>query len=124
MRILGGFWIDFGSCFNHCFLLSTGSKSPKKDAAVAEKKDEKKEEPSFEMLSNPARVMTQQLRHVSMPEEARYKPIKDLNVGGIMMLADLKAEDPEEIVEPVKAGGPKIEEEKEPEPPEPFEYTD
>ena len=99
----------------------TGSKSPKKE----DKKDEKKaEELSFEMLSNPARVMTQQLRHISMPDDARYKPIKELNVGGILLLADLKAEDPEEIVEPVKAGGPKIEEEKEPEPPEPFEYTD
>ena len=99
-----------------------GSKSPKKED---KKENEKKvEDPAFENLQNPARVMTQQLKFISMPSESRYKPIKDLGVGGIMLMSDLKSSDPEEIVEPVKAGGPKIEEEKEPEPPEPFEYTD
>jgi len=31
---------------------------------------------------------------------------------------------PEELVEPVAAMGPKVEEEAEPEPPEPFEYVE
>lgn len=47
-----------------------------------------------------------------------------LSIGGIIILKDTSA-DMEELVEPVAAHGPKIEEEEqEPEPPEPFEYID
>lgn len=47
-----------------------------------------------------------------------------LSIGGIIVLRDT-SEDTEELVEPVAAHGPKIEEEEqEPEPPEPFEYID
>lgn len=47
-----------------------------------------------------------------------------LSIGGIIILKDT-SEDIEELVEPVAAHGPKIEEEEqEPEPPEPFEYID
>lgn len=47
-----------------------------------------------------------------------------LSIGGIIILKDT-SEDTEELVEPVAAHGPKIEEEEqEPEPPEPFEYID
>jgi hypothetical protein len=53
-----------------------------------EKKDEKKEEevkkeePLFEILSNPARVMRPQLQVVSLELPAKYKPMKDLSIGG------------------------------------------
>lgn len=47
-----------------------------------------------------------------------------LHTGGIIIMKDTSEED-EELVEPVSAHGPKIEEEEqEPEPPEPFEYID
>ena len=49
-----------------------------------EKKEEevKKEEPLFEILSNPARVMRPQLQVVSLELPAKYKPMKDLSIGG------------------------------------------
>ncbi|OTF76318.1 hypothetical protein BLA29_012692 [Euroglyphus maynei] len=62
--------------------------------------------------------MPSQLRVIQMADKNRYEPIKDISIG------DLKTSEPEELVEPVQAGGPKIEEEKEPDPPEPFEYIE
>uniref|UniRef100_A0A8C6Q8Q5 26S proteasome non-ATPase regulatory subunit 1 n=1 Tax=Nothobranchius furzeri TaxID=105023 RepID=A0A8C6Q8Q5_NOTFU len=96
-----------------------------------EKKDEEKEkekkkeaEPSFQLLENPARAMPAQLKVLTMPETCRYQPFKPLHTGGIIILKDTSEEE-EELVEPVSAHGPKIEEEEqEPEPPEPFEYID
>ncbi|GFO48120.1 26S proteasome non-ATPase regulatory subunit 1 [Plakobranchus ocellatus] len=86
---------------------------------------EKKEpEPTFEILSNPARTMKAQLKVLSL-EGSRYTPVKDLSHGGIILLKNSKPGESEEIVETVQAGGPKAEEEEEePEPPEPFEYTE
>ena len=60
---------------------------------------------------------------MSIPAGSRYVPIKDTSVGGIIMLRN-RTTDAEEIIELVAAGGPKLEEEAEPEPPEPFEYTE
>ncbi|ELV09580.1 26S proteasome non-ATPase regulatory subunit 1 [Tupaia chinensis] len=90
-----------------------------------EEKEKKKEpEPNFQLLDNPARVMPAQLKVLTMPETCRYQPFKPLSIGGIIILKDT-SEDIEELVEPVAAHGPKIEEEEqEPEPPEPFEYID
>ncbi|GAA6234188.1 26S proteasome non-ATPase regulatory subunit 1 [Lates calcarifer] len=96
-----------------------------------EKKDEEKEkekkkeaEPNFQLLENPARVMPAQLKVLTMPETCRYQPFKPLHTGGIIIMKDTSEEE-EELVEPVSAHGPKIEEEEqEPEPPEPFEYID
>merc|ERR1711868_339440 len=102
-----------------------------------EKKEEKKEdekkadepEPNFELLSNPARVMKAQLKVVSLEEGSKYRPMKDLSIGGVIMLdrAELGADEKEEIVEPIlvnKAGASKEDEEEEPAPPEPFQYTE
>ena len=48
-----------------------------------------------------------------------------LHTGGIIIMKDTSEEEDEELVEPVSAHGPKIEEEEqEPEAPEPFEYID
>merc|ERR1712154_402858 len=98
---------------------------------VDEKKDEKKEdgeekkkeaEPLFEMLANPARVMKAQLKVVTL-EDARYRPMKDLSIGGIVMLNRTdKGDKDEEIVEPMevnKASTGSEEEGDEPAPPEP-----
>uniref|UniRef100_A0A4W3I0X4 26S proteasome non-ATPase regulatory subunit 1 n=1 Tax=Callorhinchus milii TaxID=7868 RepID=A0A4W3I0X4_CALMI len=89
-----------------------------------EKEKKKEPEPNFQLLENPARVMPAQLKVLTMPEGCRYLPFKQLSIGGIIILKDT-SEDTEELVEPVVAHGPKIEEEEEePEPPEPFEYID
>ncbi len=62
---------------------------------------------------------------IHIAEGTRYTPLKELGIGGIIMLKNTKPGEEEEIIEPVVAGGPKREEdEEEPEPPEPFEYTE
>merc|ERR1712117_647813 len=101
---------------------------------VDEKKEDEKDkkdtekaadepEPNFELLSNPARVMKAQLKVISL-EDARYRPMKDLSIGGIVMLNRTdKGDKEEEIVEPMevdKASTGSEEEGDEPAPPEPF----
>uniref|UniRef100_A0A6Q2YY96 26S proteasome non-ATPase regulatory subunit 1 n=1 Tax=Esox lucius TaxID=8010 RepID=A0A6Q2YY96_ESOLU len=96
-----------------------------KDEEKEKEKEKKKEpEPSFQLMENPARVMPAQLKVLTMPETCRYQPFKPLHTGGIIIMKDTSEEE-EELVEPVSAHGPKIEEEEqEPEAPEPFEYVD
>jgi 26S proteasome regulatory subunit N2 len=97
----------------------------KKDEGEKKEEEQKKEaEPSFEMLSNPIRVMKAQLKVLSMPTGSRYIPLKDISVGGIIMMKNARPTETEDIIELVAAGGPKGEEETEPEPPEPFEWND
>jgi 26S proteasome regulatory subunit N2 len=86
--------------------------------------EEKKEEPLFEMLSNPARVMKAQLRVVHM-EDGKYSSVKELGIGGIILLKNLSGEK-EEIVEPmvVNKGEKEEDEGTEPEPPQPFQWTE
>merc|ERR1712079_463594 len=104
----------------------------KDDDKKEDKKDEKEKEkdepePNFEMLSNPARVMKAQLKVISL-EDARYRPMKDLSIGGIVMLNRTDNGDKEEeIVEPMevnKASTGSEEEGDEPAPPEPFEWRE
>jgi 26S proteasome regulatory subunit N2 len=95
---------------------------------AADKKDEKEEkkkepEPNFEILNNPARVMRQQLKVVTLNDNSQYVPLKDVSIGGIVMVRNLKPGE-EELVEAVAAFGPKGDDEKEPEPPEPFEWLE
>jgi 26S proteasome regulatory subunit N2 len=69
--------------------------------------------------------MKAQLKVMSMPTGSRYIPLKDISHGGIIMMKNARPAEQEEIIELVAAGGPKGEEEgAEPEPPEPFEWTD
>lgn len=77
----------------------------KKCCDKSEKKDEKDEkkkeaEPAFEILSNPARAMRQQLKVMNLNEGSPYVPLKDVSIGGIIMVRSLKPDD-EELVEPV-----------------------
>lgn len=105
-------------------------KEKKEEAEKKEKEKEKEEEKkkeaeaTFEMLSNPARVMRPQLKVISLASGSRYIPLKDISVGGIIMLKNARPSEKEDIIELVAAGGPKVEEESEPEPPEPFEWND
>ncbi|XP_014235515.1 26S proteasome non-ATPase regulatory subunit 1 [Trichogramma pretiosum] len=88
-----------------------------------EKDKEKKEvEPLFENLNNPARVLRQQLKAIHLTENSSYRSVKDIQIGGIVMVKHIQSDKEEELVEPVVAFGPKPEEEKESDPPEPFEY--
>merc|ERR1711920_309085 len=97
----------------------------KKEEKEKEKSDEP--EPNFEMLSNPARVMKAQLKVISL-EDGKYRPMKDLSIGGIVMLNRTdKGDKEEEIVEPMevnKASTGSEEEGDEPAPPEPFEWRE
>ncbi|KAK9888418.1 hypothetical protein WA026_000666 [Henosepilachna vigintioctopunctata] len=103
---------------------SEDKKVPEKSDKKDEKDDKKKEpEPNFEILNNPARAMRQQLKVMSLNDGSQYVPLKDVSIGGIIMVRSLKP-DEEELVEPVIAFGPKGEDEKEPEPPEPFEWLE
>merc|ERR1712115_347759 len=104
--------------------------SEKKDEKDEKSEEEKKEpEPLFEMLSNPARVMKAQLKVINM-EDGKYRPMKDISIGGIVLLdrAELGADDEEQIVEPMEvnkgATSSSEEEGEEPAPPEPFQWTE
>lgn len=91
-----------------------------------EKEKEAKKEPElgYEILSNPARILRQQLKVIQLAEGSNYAPVKDLQIGGIVMVKHTSTEKEEELVEPVAAFGPKPDEEKEAEAPEPFEFTE
>ncbi|XP_036324563.1 26S proteasome non-ATPase regulatory subunit 1-like [Rhagoletis pomonella] len=89
-----------------------------------EKKDKKEPEPNFEILQNPARVVRQQLKVISVAEAQAFIPLKDVTIGGIIVLQHTGKSAEQELVEPVAAYGPKNDEAKEPEPPEPFEYIE
>ncbi|XP_067617166.1 26S proteasome non-ATPase regulatory subunit 1 [Eurosta solidaginis] len=89
-----------------------------------DKKDKKEPEPNFEILQNPARVVRQQLKIISVAEAQAYIPLKDVTIGGIIVLQHTGKITEQELVEPVAAYGPKNDDAKEPEPPEPFEYIE
>jgi 26S proteasome regulatory subunit N2 len=93
-------------------------------AAPATPKERKEPEPAFEMLSNPARVLRQQLKVISVADGVPYQPVKDITIGGIIMMK-YTSENEQVLVEPVIACGPKTNDDaKEPEAPEPFEYVE
>merc|ERR1712076_251552 len=106
--------------------VDTEKKEDKKEKMEVEEK-KKEAEPLFEMLANPARVMKAQLKVVTL-EDDRYRPMKDLSIGGIVMLNRTDNGDhEEEIVEPMevnKATTGSEEEGDEPAPPEPFEWKE
>ncbi|XP_012276882.1 26S proteasome non-ATPase regulatory subunit 1 [Orussus abietinus] len=95
-----------------------------KDDSEKSEKEKKEPEPTFEILQNPARVLRQQLKVIQLVEGSQYVPVKDVGIGGIIMVKHIQTDSEEELVEPVAAFGPKPDEEKEADPPEPFEYTE
>ncbi|KAI9360703.1 armadillo-type protein [Pilaira anomala] len=76
------------------------------DMQEDEKKEErknvqkKKKEENFEILENMARVVPAQLRHIAFKEDSRYVPVKQENVGGIIMLVDRKPDEEEDLIQP------------------------
>lgn len=93
-------------------------------AATTTPKERKEPEPTFEMLSNPPRVLRQQLKVITVVEGTPYQPVKDVSIGGIIMM-QYTSQNEQILVEPVAAYGPKsTDDAKEPEAPEPFEYVE
>ncbi|KAL2506453.1 26S proteasome non-ATPase regulatory subunit 1A [Abeliophyllum distichum] len=104
--------------------------------STAEKKAEP--EPSFEILTNPARVVPAQEKFIKLLEESRYVPVKSAP-SGFVLLKDLRPNEPEILTltdGPSSAasnpGGSATGQEssastmavdEEPAPPQPFEYT-
>lgn len=87
-------------------------------------KERKEPEPTFEILNNPARVVRQQLKVISLVEGTPYQAIKDVTIGGIVMMK-YGSTNEQQLVEPVAAYGPKsTDDAKEPDAPEPFEFID
>lgn len=104
---------------------STTTADESKEKEQAPKAERKEPEPNFEILQNPARVMRQQLKVISIVDGQSYVPLKDVSIGGIIVTQrSAKASDAEELVEPIAACGPKGDDAKEPEAPEPFEYIE
>lgn len=101
------------------------SESTKDAKAEEDKKEEVKKEvePNFEMLSNPARVMKPQLKVMTLAKGCRYIGMKEVGVGGVVVVKNLKPGEDEVIVEVLPAGGVATKE-VEPSPPEPFEYDE
>ncbi|KAF7837149.1 26S proteasome non-ATPase regulatory subunit 1-like protein A-like [Senna tora] len=79
-----------------------------------EKKSEP--EPSFEILTNPARVVPAQEKFIKFLQDSRYVPVK-LAPSGFVLLRDLRPTEPEQG----SASAMAVDEE--PQPPQPFEYT-
>lgn len=105
---------------------SKDEKEVKTDEAAATPavKERKEPEPTFEVLTNPPRVLRQQLKVISIAEGASYQPIKDVMIGGIIMMQHTSQSE-QVLVEPVAAYGPKSSDDaKEPDAPEPFEFVE
>lgn len=69
--------------------------------AKDEEKEKKEPEPNFEILQNPARVLRQQLKVIQLVESSHYVPVKDIQIGGIVMVKHIQTDTEEELVEPV-----------------------
>eukprot|EP00056_Hartaetosiga_gracilis_P005344 m.83845 g.83845 ORF g.83845 m.83845 type:complete len:957 (-) comp12136_c0_seq1:91-2961(-) len=92
----------------------------KKDKKKRRKK--KKEEEKFEMLSNPARVVKEQLKVISIPEESRYKPVAEMH-GRVIVLRDTTPEEKETIIQVSKIEASSITAGSEVDPPPPFTFN-
>ncbi|CAI0380333.1 unnamed protein product [Linum tenue] len=95
-------------------------------------------EPSFELVTNPARVVPSQEKYIKFMEDSRYVPVK-LAPSGFVLLRDLKPTEPEVLsltdapsstnATPAAAAGSgaggqqAMAVDDEPQPPQPFEYT-
>ncbi|PNX73952.1 26S proteasome non-ATPase regulatory subunit 1-like protein, partial [Trifolium pratense] len=102
----------------------------------AEKKSEP--EPSFEFLTNPARVVPAQEKFIKFLQDSRYVPVK-LAPSGFVLLKDLRPTEPEVLAitdtpasttSTAGGSGPGLQSsssamavDEEPQPPQPFEYT-
>lgn len=98
---------------------ATAASSPKVDE---KKEEEKKPEAKYQLLHNPARVTAGQFQVLSAPKDQRYRPVKEI-LAGCVMLTD-STPDQEETLVANKAVSAALPGEAldEPEPPKPFQY--
>lgn len=75
-------------------------KEDEKDKEKLEK-EKKEPEPTMEILQNPARILRQQLKVIQLVEGSQYAPVKDIQIGGIVMVKHINPDSEEELVEPV-----------------------
>ncbi|KAL5221940.1 hypothetical protein ABZP36_026653 [Zizania latifolia] len=113
---------------------STASTSMQVDGGAEKKAPEP--EPTFQILTNPARVVPAQEKFIKFLEGGRYEPVK-LAPSGFVLLRDLKPTETEELVltdAPATqaataaagqqgSGASAMAVDEEPQPPQPFEYT-
>ncbi|KDP39377.1 hypothetical protein JCGZ_01134 [Jatropha curcas] len=110
------------------------------DSMQVDNQPEKKAEPepSFEILTNPARVVPAQEKFIKFMEDSRYAPVK-LAPSGFVLLRDLQPSEPEVLsltdapssnVSPAagsatgqQGSASAMAVDEEPQPPQPFEYT-
>ncbi|XGW27813.1 hypothetical protein V3C99_007974 [Haemonchus contortus] len=76
-----------------------------KPAKEEEKKTVPDNEPPTHTIENPARVVRLQLKTLSMMDNSRYKPVKSITYGGIIMLLDRTPDQKAELVVQAVAGG-------------------
>ncbi|KAL4591100.1 hypothetical protein LXL04_004049 [Taraxacum kok-saghyz] len=103
------------------------------DGAGAEKEKKGEPEASFEILTNPARVVPGQEKFIKFLEDSRYAPVKAA-ASGFVLLKDLRPTEPEVLAltdaptltasaAPAAAQPAAMAVDDEPQPPQPFEYT-
>lgn len=75
-----------------------------KKGSKDDEKEKKEPESNFDMveiLQNPARVLRQQLKVIQLLEGSPYVPVKDIQIGGIVMVKHIQTDTEEELVKPV-----------------------
>ncbi|KAG0522970.1 hypothetical protein BDA96_07G083100 [Sorghum bicolor] len=75
---------------------SNASTSMQVDGAAAAEKKAPEPEPTFQILTNPARVVPAQEKFIKFLEDSRYKPVKAAP-SGFVLLQDLKPTEAEEL---------------------------
>ncbi|KAJ0953335.1 putative armadillo-like helical, 26S proteasome regulatory subunit RPN2 [Helianthus annuus] len=106
------------------------------DGAATEKEKKAEPEPTFEILTNPARVVPAQEKFIKFLEDSRYAPVKPAT-SGFVLLKDLRPTEPEVLAltdapTSTAAGATATAQsgsaaamavDDEPQPPQPFEYS-
>ncbi|PWA72886.1 26S proteasome regulatory complex, non-ATPase subcomplex, Rpn2/Psmd1 subunit [Artemisia annua] len=109
------------------------------DGPAGEKEKKAEPEPTFEILTNPARVVPAQEKYIKFLEDSRYAPVKAA-ASGFVLLKDLRPTEPEVLAltdapssttsaaagaaAPAQQGSAAaMAVDDEPQPPQPFEYS-
>jgi len=109
-------------------VMDTGENEADKDAEKVDDAEEDREkekpqpEPAEETLHNPCRVLPAQMQHISFTSDQRYVPLLKNKKVGFLLLRDLAPDEPEELL--FSDDRAVTDEEKEPDAPEPFEWTE
>lgn len=108
------------------------------DGPAGEKEKKAEPEPTFEILTNPARVVPAQEKFIKFLEDSRYAPVKAA-ASGFVLLKDLRPTEPEVLAltdaptsttsttaganATTQGSATAMAVDDEPQPPQPFEYS-